>query len=76
MQLRTFENSDPPLLCEIWRSYRQMRGKLKSLSPAVLEKMILSKPYFDPQGLFLAWTTNAQSASLMPASGLQTTPLD
>lgn len=54
MQLRTFENSDPPLLCEIWRSYRQMRGKLKSLSPAVLEKMILSKPYFDPQGLFLA----------------------
>lgn len=54
MQFRSFLNSDPPALCEIWRSHASMRGKFQGIGPNEWEQLVLGKPYFDPAGLILA----------------------
>lgn len=59
MLIRPFQNCDLPTLCEIWRSHGRLRGKLQGLNPAILEQMVLSKPYFDPTGLLILWDNQA-----------------
>jgi ribosomal protein S18 acetylase RimI-like enzyme len=54
-QFRPFLNSDPPRLAEIWRDQPSQRGLMQSISAALLEQMVFSKPYFDPQGLIIAF---------------------
>lgn len=54
MQFRPFENSDTPLICDLWRQHTNLRGKYQGLNPSVFERVVLSKTYFDPQGVFLA----------------------
>jgi GNAT superfamily N-acetyltransferase len=51
---RTFRNTDPPLLTELWRSCSERRSLVQPLTTADFEQFVLSKPYFDRQGLWLA----------------------
>jgi len=51
---RTFQNSDPPKLVQIWQARAVERGLSQSISVPVLEKLVFAKPYFDNRGLILA----------------------
>jgi ribosomal protein S18 acetylase RimI-like enzyme len=51
---RPFRNSDPPRIAEIWRDQPPQRGLMQPVTPGLLEQLVFSKPYFDPQGLILA----------------------
>jgi GNAT superfamily N-acetyltransferase len=51
---RTFRNSDPPALAEIWRSQPVEHGHFQRMSAAVFEERVLAKPYFDNAGLIVA----------------------
>ncbi|HWB12855.1 MAG TPA: GNAT family N-acetyltransferase [Pirellulales bacterium] len=51
---RTFHNSDPPALAEIWRSQPEEHGRIQRMSAALFEQLVLSKPYFDNAGLIVA----------------------
>ncbi len=55
MQLRSFRNSDTPRICQLWHQHPELRGKFRGLTPAVFERVILSKTYFDPEAFCLAW---------------------
>jgi GNAT superfamily N-acetyltransferase len=52
---RPFRNSDPPRVAEIWRDQPPQRGLMQPVSAAVLEQLVFAKPYFDPEGLILAF---------------------
>lgn len=54
IRYRAFQNWDPPALAEIWRSQPPLRGRMQPVTPAMLEDLVLSKPYFDRHGLILA----------------------
>lgn len=54
IEYRAFRNTDTPQLAEIWRGYAQVRGVTRPMSIARLERYVLSKPTFDPQGLIVA----------------------
>jgi ribosomal protein S18 acetylase RimI-like enzyme len=51
---RSFLNTDPPLLVEVWRRQKRFRGLADRISGNTLEELVFSKPYFDPAGLILA----------------------
>jgi len=53
-EFRPFRNSDPPRLAEIWRDQPPQRGLMQPATAAMLEHLVFSKPYFDPQGLIVA----------------------
>lgn len=53
-EYRSFRNSDPPALVSIWRSRRGQPGLLQPVSEDVFEQYVLSKLYFDREGLILA----------------------
>jgi ribosomal protein S18 acetylase RimI-like enzyme len=55
---RPFRNSDPPRIADIWRSQPPQRGLMQPVSAGLLEQLVFSKPYFDPQGLIVALTDN------------------
>jgi ribosomal protein S18 acetylase RimI-like enzyme len=50
---RPFRNTDPPWLAEIWRDQPSMRGMMQPVTPTLLEQLVFSKPYFDPEGLIM-----------------------
>ncbi len=54
LSFRTFRNSDPPLLTEIWRNCAGRRGLARHVSSDLLEQLVFAKPYFDRRGLFVA----------------------
>jgi ribosomal protein S18 acetylase RimI-like enzyme len=54
ISFRSFLNTDPPLLVEVWRRQKRFRGLADRVSGATLEELVFSKPYFDPAGLILA----------------------
>jgi ribosomal protein S18 acetylase RimI-like enzyme len=51
---RPFRNTDPPALCEIWRNHPPVRALFQPLTPPVFENTVLSKPFFDREGLIVA----------------------
>lgn len=53
-QLRSFRNTDPPHLAEIWRSQPPQRGVLQPISAPILEFAVFSKAHFDREGLIIA----------------------
>lgn len=57
IQYRSFCNPDPPRLAEVWTA--SLTGPRTIAIPArattLLEHFLLSKPYFDPQGLLFAF---------------------
>src|SRR5436309_2328098 len=54
LRLRRFRNDDPPKLAAIWNDAFTGRGTYPLRSLAPLERCVLSKPYFDPDGLIVA----------------------
>jgi GNAT superfamily N-acetyltransferase len=58
LTFRTFRNTDPPALAAIWRSRAGQSGLAEHISPALLEELVFAKPYFDYNGLILAWDDN------------------
>jgi ribosomal protein S18 acetylase RimI-like enzyme len=52
---RPFRNADPPRIAEIWRDQPPQRGLMQPITPNILEQLVFAKPYFDPQGLILAF---------------------
>ncbi|MHB9081050.1 MAG: hypothetical protein ACYC3X_26555 [Pirellulaceae bacterium] len=54
IEYRPFRNLDPPALCEIWRNHPPIRALFQPMTPAVLEDTVLSKPFFDREGLIVA----------------------
>ena len=51
---RSFVNRDPPYLAEIWRTRSGLRGYAQPMTAVLLERQVLSKPYFDRHGLIVA----------------------
>ena len=51
---RTFRNTDPPRLVEVWNETFTGRGAVGFSNSTPLERLVLGKPIFDPQGLFVA----------------------
>jgi ribosomal protein S18 acetylase RimI-like enzyme len=51
---RPFRNPDPPRLAEIWREQPPQRGLMQPVTATLLEQLVFSKPYFDPEGLIVA----------------------
>lgn len=54
VEYRTFRNTDPPHLTEIWNEIFAGQGGVRLANRAILECCVFSKPYFDPAGLFVA----------------------
>ena len=52
---RTFRNSDPPLLANLWQSRAGQPGLLQLVSSDLLEQLVFSRLYFDYNGLHLAF---------------------
>jgi ribosomal protein S18 acetylase RimI-like enzyme len=52
--IRTFQNSDPPRILELWNASGLGRGGVRSKSTEPFEISNYAQPYFDPRGLFLA----------------------
>ena len=55
---RSFRNTDPPRLAEIWPDQPQQRGLAQPVTAGILEQFVLSKPCFDPAGLIVALDDN------------------
>lgn len=51
---RAFRNSDPPAIAEIWRSQKPVRSLAQSVTPALLDRVVFAKPYFDREGFLVA----------------------
>ena len=51
---RTFRNWDPPALVDLWNTSVSGRGSARGIWVQDLDRLILSKPYFDPAGIILA----------------------
>jgi GNAT superfamily N-acetyltransferase len=54
LTFRTFRNTDPPAVIDIWRSRAGQSGLLQPVSADLFEQLVFAKPYFDCQGLILA----------------------
>ena len=54
IRYRTFRNDDPPALAAIWRNQGVRRALVQPMTPDLLERHVLSKPYFDREGLMVA----------------------
>jgi ribosomal protein S18 acetylase RimI-like enzyme len=54
LSYRTFLNTDPPLLTDIWRSRGDQPGLTTAISPELFEQFVFSKLFFDYRGLILA----------------------
>ncbi|HMP79387.1 MAG TPA: GNAT family N-acetyltransferase [Pirellulaceae bacterium] len=55
LSFRTFLNTDLPALVEVWRRQVHLHRLAARVNQATFEERILSKPYFDPAGLILAF---------------------
>lgn len=54
IRYRTFRNTDPPALAELWRAAAPTPGFMQPMSVEWFERLIFSKPYFDNEGLVVA----------------------
>lgn len=52
---RTFLNCDPPAIAEIWCRQTAHRSLLQPMTSTIVDQFVLAKPYFDRDGLILAW---------------------
>jgi ribosomal protein S18 acetylase RimI-like enzyme len=58
IQYRTFRNTDPPALVDLWNHVFTGRGAACLRGASMLEYGVFAKPYFDPEGLILATADN------------------
>lgn len=54
IRYRPFLNCDPPALSGIWCAQPPQRCLMQPMTPAVLDQLVLAKPYFDRNGLIVA----------------------
>jgi ribosomal protein S18 acetylase RimI-like enzyme len=54
IQYRSFRNTDPPGLAEVWNDALTGRGAVRLRNSSPLERFTCSKLFFDPHGLILA----------------------
>lgn len=54
IQFRPFRNTDPPLLADLWCSQPPQRALAQPMTTTLFEQKVLSKPYFDREGLIVA----------------------
>ena len=54
ISFRRFKNTDPPALADVWNESHPARSAYPLRTPALLERWVFSKPYFDPDGLIVA----------------------
>lgn len=54
MEYRTFRNTDPPKIVDLWNRTAQGRGAATGITPEAFEFINHSNPYFDPAGVILA----------------------
>jgi GNAT superfamily N-acetyltransferase len=55
LQYRTFRNTDPPLLAELWRSRADQPGLVQPVSVDLFEQLVFGKLHFDYPGMILAF---------------------
>ena len=51
---RTFLNTDLPGIVSVWKQQRPQRAIAQTMFMSQLERSVLSKPFFDPEGLIVA----------------------
>ena len=51
---RRFRNTDPPSLVDVWNEAAISRGSYPIRTPALLERWVFSKPYFEHDALIVA----------------------
>lgn len=51
---RPFQNTDLPAIVDLWREQPQFRRLSSTVSRNDLDHLVLSKPYFDPEGFIIA----------------------
>jgi ribosomal protein S18 acetylase RimI-like enzyme len=61
---RPFLNFDSPSLVNIWRQQPAFRGLYRSLTRDLLDYQVFSKPYFEREGLILAFEDGAKSEAV------------
>ena len=54
IQYRSFVNTDPPGLVDVWNASFTARGAAALRSATLLEYFLFAKSYFDPEGLIVA----------------------
>ena len=54
IEYRSFRNSDPPEIADIWRSQPPLHGLMQPVTSSILEQFVFSKPYFDRHGFIVA----------------------
>ena len=54
LSFRSFHNTDPPAVVDLWRSRRGQEGLLQPVSADLFEQLVFGKLYFDYRGLILA----------------------
>jgi ribosomal protein S18 acetylase RimI-like enzyme len=54
IRYRTFCNSDPPRLVQVWNEAMTRRGAVHLAGSSLLEQQVLALTHFDPAGLILA----------------------
>jgi ribosomal protein S18 acetylase RimI-like enzyme len=81
---RTFRNTDPPGLLDVWNQALKGRGAAPLTHSSLLEQHVFAKPYFDPAGLVIAlddggravgfvhggFGPNENDSGLSPATGV------
>jgi ribosomal protein S18 acetylase RimI-like enzyme len=55
IEYRCFRNDDPPRLADIWRQADLGPCAMQPMTAAMLESCVFSKPYFDREGLLVAF---------------------
>jgi GNAT superfamily N-acetyltransferase len=55
IQYRTFRNFDPPALVQLWNQCFSNRGATILRGTMLIEFFLFAKPYFDPQGVHVAF---------------------
>lgn len=55
VEYRRFRNTDPPHLLRLWDDCGLGRGAAEGFRTDAFELVNFSQPYFDPEGLVLAW---------------------
>ena len=51
---RAYRNCDAPAIAHIWKKQPPIRARFPTMTPALLEQKVFSKPYFDRHGLIVA----------------------
>ena len=54
LQYRSFLNTDPPLLVDLWNRLPNVSGLVEQTDYTTLERHVFAKPYFDRAGLSIA----------------------